>query len=44
MPHPDDFALRHTRVASYKRDSLCTKCHKINEFCVKCHEAKDFQK
>jgi len=42
MPHPDDFALRHGGVASYKRDSLCTRCHKINEFCVKCHEAKDF--
>lgn len=42
MPHPEDFALKHAKVASYNSDSLCSKCHTVKKFCTQCHDPEKF--
>ncbi len=38
MPHPDDWTMKqHRKVASFKKDSFCFKCHDL-KYCKDCHE------
>jgi len=37
MPHPQDFAVQHAKVASFKPDSPCFRCHTRQNTCDKCH-------
>ncbi len=37
MPHPSDWAMTHAKVASFKANSFCFKCHDRQKFCSMCH-------
>jgi hypothetical protein len=38
MPHPDDFATNHTKVASFDKKAVCFRCHDRKKFCGQCHD------
>ena len=38
MPHPDDFALEHAKVASFEKKALCFRCHDRKKDCGECHD------
>ena len=38
MPHPDDFALEHAKLASFDKQAVCFRCHDLQKTCGECHE------
>jgi hypothetical protein len=38
MPHPDDFATTHAKLASFDKNAVCFHCHDRKKFCTQCHD------
>ena len=38
LPHADDFATTHNKVASFDKNALCFRCHDRKKFCGQCHD------
>jgi hypothetical protein len=38
MPHPDDFATQHSKIASFDKNAVCFRCHQLKKDCGECHD------
>jgi hypothetical protein len=37
MPHPEDWMTSHSKEASFEPESVCFRCHTLQDTCGKCH-------